>query len=574
MGTPTRRPLRVYPYDPELDRRGRSIVADVAFEHLEPGPSGRLVRVVDYDPVRKCFYEPVRLDAPDVLLNRGLDLAVHDPQFHQQMVYAVVMKVLEVFEGGLGRPFRWRGDRRLLVVPHAFEGENAFFDESLFALLFGYFPAGENSGANVPGGLVYTCLSHDIVAHETTHAVIHRLRPGYSISTNLDVFGFHEGFADIVALLHRFAYPDLIAEQLRDGSARLEGPNPLVEFATQFGHAQGTGKALRSMVEEPSPTAYADATEEHERGQVLAAAVIDGFLRSYREEVADLIRLATAGSGVLRPGALHPILVEQLTAAACGTARDVLTMCIHAFDFLPPVSLTFGDYLRALVTADFELYPDDNRHYRANLIEAFRVRGIVPTGVASLADQSLRLEPCRAGLFPQPLPDVQTQLVRAAREFDRRDRSRREAVDRDIDDDTAEQRAIAAALHTWAARHRAQLGLADGAFHVSGFHANLRHDADGYPRAQLVAHFTQFAASNDDLGGVKPAGGATVIANGDGTIRYVVSKPLPCAGSPAMATLRGHVADVEHRLGAAVWAGPLANRVERRLHLRGLDARR
>ena len=560
MATPTRRPLRVYPYDPELDRRGRSIVADVAFEHTEAGPAGRLVRVVDYDPVRRCFYEPVRLDSPEVLLNRGLDLAVHDPQFHQQMVYAVVMKVLEAFEHGLGRPFRWRGEQRLLVVPHAFEGQNAFFDEELFALLFGYFRAADNGGANVPGGVVYTCLSHDIIAHETTHAVIHRLRPGYAISTNLDVFGFHEGFSDIVALLHRFAYPDLVAEQLRESGARLEGSNPLVEFATQFGHAQGSGKPLRTLVEDPSPSVYADATEEHDRGRVLAAAVIDGFLRSYRDNVADLIRLATAGSGVLQPGALHPILVEQLTAAACATARNVLTICIRAFDFLPPVSITFGDYLRALVTADFELFPDDDRHYRANLIEAFRVRGIVPKDVASLADLSLRLEPCSPGLFGESFPDVQTHLLRAAQEFDRRDRARTEIVDTVIDDTGRADRQIAVALHRWADRHRTALGLDEAVpIRLLGFHANLRHDADGYPRAQLVAQFMQRGASDEDLGGIKPVGGTTVVANGDGTVRYVIAKPKPRDGEVAMQALKRHVADVEHRLGAAIWAGPVAD---------------
>jgi hypothetical protein len=574
MAGPTRRPLRVYPYDPELDRRGRSIVADVVCEHIEAGPSGRLLRVVDYDPVRQCFYEPVRLDAPEVLLNRGLDLAVHDPQFHQQMVYAVVMKVLEAFENGLGRPFRWRGAQRLLVVPHAFEGENAFFDEQLFALLFGYFRAADNSGANVPGGVVYTCLSHDIIAHETTHAVIHRLRPGYAISTDLDVFGFHEGFADIVALLHRFSYPDLVAEQLRESGARLESSNPLVEFATQFGHAQGSGRPLRTMVEDPSPTAYVDAVEEHDRGQVLAAAVIDGFLRSYRDDVADLIRLATAGSGVLQPGALHPILVQQLTTAACEAARNVLTICIRAFDFLPPVSVTFGDYLRALVTADFELFPDDDRHYRANLIEAFRARGIVPKDVASLADLSLRLEPCRPGLFRAPFPDVRAHLVRAAQEFDRRDQSRTDAVDTVIVDDRRENQRAITALHRWARDHRTELGLDESPIQVSGFHANLRHDADGYPRAQLVAQFMQRGASDDDLGGIQPVGGTTVVANGDGTVRYVVTKSKPRDGEPSMQALRRHVADVEHRLGAVVWAGPLATRVERRLHLRGLDGRR
>jgi len=47
-------------------------------------------------------------------------------------------------------------------------------------------------------------------------------------------------------------------------------------------------------------------------------------------------------------------------------------MAIRAFDYLPPVDITFGDFLRALVTADSELVPEDDRGLRASMIEAFR----------------------------------------------------------------------------------------------------------------------------------------------------------------------------------------------------------
>jgi hypothetical protein len=39
-------------------------------------------------------------------------------------------------------------------------------------ILFGYFQASRTqSGRNLPGQTVFTCLSHDIIAHETTHAI-------------------------------------------------------------------------------------------------------------------------------------------------------------------------------------------------------------------------------------------------------------------------------------------------------------------------------------------------------------------------------------------------------------------
>jgi len=53
----------------------------------------------------------------------------------------------------------------------AMQEANAYYDPLLRALLFGYFPASETDpGNNLPGQTIFTCLSHDIVAHETTHA--------------------------------------------------------------------------------------------------------------------------------------------------------------------------------------------------------------------------------------------------------------------------------------------------------------------------------------------------------------------------------------------------------------------
>jgi hypothetical protein len=63
--------------------------------------------------------------------------------------------------------------------------------------LFGYFKANKSDqGRNLPGQLVFTCLSQDIVAHEVTHAVIDGIRPYFTEPTNPDVLAFHEGFAD------------------------------------------------------------------------------------------------------------------------------------------------------------------------------------------------------------------------------------------------------------------------------------------------------------------------------------------------------------------------------------------
>ena len=48
-------------------------------------------------------------------------------------------------------------------------------------------------------------------------------------------------------------------------------------------------------------------------------------------------------------------------------ARQMLNICIRALDYCPPVDI-LGEYLRALITADRDLVPEDERSYRVAFI--------------------------------------------------------------------------------------------------------------------------------------------------------------------------------------------------------------
>jgi hypothetical protein len=118
--------------------------------------------------------------------------------------------------------------------------------------------------------------------------------------------------------------------------------------------------------------------------------MFDAFLSIYRSRIADLLRIATGGTGVLPAGNLHPDLVNRMAGEATKTAGHILHMAIRALDYCPPVDITFGEYLRALVSADWDVVPDDTLCYRIAVIEAFRRRGIYPRGVRTLAADALR----------------------------------------------------------------------------------------------------------------------------------------------------------------------------------------
>jgi hypothetical protein len=422
---PARRPppfrkLRVYAFDPSLDWQIDTAVINqmtlqVPWEELRPGPVGEYLEVVDVDPPSRLCYAPVDLNDRFLLASDGLDPSEGDPQFHQQMVYAVAMTTIHNFERALGRRVLWsqagpeQGYQfvpRLRLYPHALREANAYYSPQKKALLFGYFPASTSEpGHNLPGGTVFTCLSHDVVAHETTHALLDGLHRRFIEPSNDDTLALHEAFADIVALFQHFSFAPALRDQIRRTRGDLASQNLLGQLAQQFGQAIGSRGALRDALgrvdpatgawepRKPDPADLQRAREAHTRGAILVAAVFDAFLIIYRSRIADLLRIATAGTGVLPQGEIHPDLVERLAREAAVSASHVLTMCIRALDHCPPVDVNFGDYLRALVTADRDLVPDDDRGYRVAMIESFRRRGIYPQGVRSLSADSL----CWAG---------------------------------------------------------------------------------------------------------------------------------------------------------------------------------
>src|SRR5215470_20372041 len=280
--TPTLRALQVYAFDPGTGGyAGNFTTVHVPWEKLAPGPSGRKIGVVDYDAANKRYYPPVDLDDPLLLANNGLDPSESDPRFHQQMVYAIASRTIQMFETALGRDIHWRradrfgdlneiddafrkkGDIRVLkLYPHAMHQANAYYNPEAHGILFGFFAASKSGqGRNLPGQRVFTCLSQDIIAHEVTHAVIDGIRTYFTEPTNPDVLAFHEGFADLCALFAHFSHKDALTEAIRrtggrlyeaelapvapesaDGADKAGGPqfagqisatNPLVQLAVQ-----------------------------------------------------------------------------------------------------------------------------------------------------------------------------------------------------------------------------------------------------------------------------------------------------------------------------------------------------
>lgn len=449
---PPVRKLRIYAFDPQASvELATAVINDATVElpwetrwesPLEVGPVNDFVEVIDFDPASGVFYAPVDLNHPTLLAQDGLPPSEGRPQFHQQMVFAVVMRTIRAFERALGRGVLWARDRkadgrddpvsrhftrRLRIYPHALREANAYYSPEKRALLFGYFQTREDQSAAVDAGWVFTCLSQDIIAHETTHAILHGMQQRSIEPSNLDALAFHEAFADIVALLQHFGMRQVVQHELAQSRGSLRERGLLTGLGDQFGRATGRSGALRyaldllkgderaaqarakaadapaehdDEVEEAGvakpaetsknkPRTLKETTEPHARGGFLVAAVFDAFVTIYERRTADLIRIAGPAASPHGDAALSSELVARLAAEAAKAADHVLRMCVRALDYIPPVDLRFGEYLRAIITADTDLVPDDPMCYRIAFVEAFRKRQIRVPGCISMAPDSL-----------------------------------------------------------------------------------------------------------------------------------------------------------------------------------------
>jgi len=535
-GDPLYRPLRIYTVDPAAARLDGAIgTINVPYEPLKPGPVGALFGVV----ATGAAHRSADLEDPHVLIAGGYRPSPSDPRFHHQMVYAVCANIYAAFRTALGRSLSWGfGDAltpaRLLLKPHFAEEKNAYYtnEGASGAICFGYYPAPDKpTDRSLPGGYVFTCLSHDIIAHEVTHALLDGLRARFAIPSGPDVAAFHEAFADLVAIFQHFSYREVVMVGIRRCRDALDKAELLLGLARQFGHTTGQKGPLRTAIEaDPAhPQQYDEddlRQEAHARGSILVSAVFTAFVTVFRRKTERVIRLATGGSGILPPGEMPHDLQSELADRASRLASQFLTICIRAIDYCPPVGITYGDYLQALITADFDVVPDDPWDYRGALIDAFWQRNIYPRFATSLSEDALLWkEPTR------PLPPVpRLDFAELRFQGDPANAASAEEVRR---------QACALGRYVTEGERFAEFGLVrNGDARLQGdsvgppciesLRTARRAGPDGQIVFDLVAEITQ--VRQVPACGAGPGfdyhGGCTVILGPDGRVRYLVTKSV------------------------------------------------
>ena len=290
--------IPVFLQDPQVGQENPSLAIGEIEVRLESGfgdgPTSSRIAVVDFNADTRQLIDPLlwnrevgwflvpgaeekwlpeppskRVKNKDRHL-KFMQAAVRDPYFHQLNVWAIVQRVLEFYEEpwALGRPIPWGFDgNRLIVVPHAGYGENAFYDHSTKSLQFYYY--GDRSNPS------FTCLSHDIISHETGHAILDGIRPMYNQLSSLQTAAFHEFIGDLTAIMLALFNNDIRRFVAQSTAGDLTAAAVLTNIAEQFGQEIEDRPYLRSALNKETMKTVEGSLSPHHLSEVMTGAMFE-----------------------------------------------------------------------------------------------------------------------------------------------------------------------------------------------------------------------------------------------------------------------------------------------------------
>lgn len=335
------------------------------------GPVSRSVAVLDFEPESGLLRPGVTFrPTPGARYGGSYTIPTPgnftSPEFMQVSAFGTVLATVKMFEekDNLGRKLVWAFDGpQLLVVPRAGEWANAFYERESRSLQLFYFPSRVESNKTV-----YTSLSHDIIAHETGHAILDSIaRDLYNCLTPQSL-ALHEAVADLTALVMAFQMDSLVDAVLAETGGSIDDATAFSSIAEEFGAAnEYRAGYLRSLLnrktldandtslDENGKPNFVGRSDPHALSEVLSGALYRVLLRLYEERRR---------------------FVQPPRKALFEVVEQIKRMVFRALDYLPPGEVSFADYGRAIIAADRAAHPAANR-VRRWIEEEFVRRRIV-----------------------------------------------------------------------------------------------------------------------------------------------------------------------------------------------------
>lgn len=279
--------FRVYPQAPVLESivDPETIWVSKPRGTIGPGPADQQMYVSDAidkkSPYEPPFFPPYRgrVHAPAVPDAHGhFDYILpHTREFSSAHMYAVIRRVLDVWEVYFGRTVRWHFAEffeRLELIPQL-QWDNAQSG-------FGFIESGYRE--NAEGEIQPFCLNFDVLAHEIGHSIIYsEVGSPIPATESAEYFGFQESAADLTALIAVLHFDSVVNRLLHDTHGNLYALNELNRIAELSEVEQ-----IRIASNDRRMSDYVDGWEkEHHLSQPLTGALFDVLVDVYQQLLID-----------------------------------------------------------------------------------------------------------------------------------------------------------------------------------------------------------------------------------------------------------------------------------------------
>jgi len=271
-GAPRGSKVRLWKQDPTVEAIG--IRTAWLPDNVQAGPKDEFIEIRN-----------MRRATPNENGDFLYDNATHPNEFDAVHTFSVVRKVLTMFQRALNRMgvtdhFGWQWDdgTPLKVYPHAGETANAYYTRQGKSLKFFYITPNHDISKRV-----YTARSFDIVAHESGHAVLDSLKPGWMESWHPQTGGMHESFGDLSAIFNMLAQLDMCEAIITESKCNLHDKSFFPQLAEQFGEALGRPMGLRNA---DNNLKLSDVgTEVHAISQVFTGAIYNILADEFKDSL-------------------------------------------------------------------------------------------------------------------------------------------------------------------------------------------------------------------------------------------------------------------------------------------------
>ena len=210
-------------------------------------------------------------------------IAPDDPAFPAAHMFAVVRRVLDVWEIYAGGPIQWhfcQTHRRLELIPEV-PWDNAHFGWGFMECGFGEDDDGVSRGF---------ALNFDVLAHETGHGIAYSLLGVPTEETLTTAYrGFHEAVSDCIAMISVLHFDSFVDHVLRVSQGQLYLANELNRIGelSKTRQIRSASNALKmaDVVSLDTPPGEVSGKEAHKLAQPMTGAIFDVLVDFFIERL-------------------------------------------------------------------------------------------------------------------------------------------------------------------------------------------------------------------------------------------------------------------------------------------------